>query len=286
MSIAFVYQLGARLLPYVPPSIGYLLCDQISYLGPLTPAWSQILFNVRQVLPRASAKEHRRIGRQIVAGLLTNYFDLLRAPVTSSAELARRTSAQGIDNVRTALARDKGVIVAMPHMGNLSLVAEPVTTLAGTTITVVVEQLHNPAVHELINGYRSRSNIQIVEAGPQVARQITRALRSGGIVVLASDRTVAEATVEVEFFGRTAVVPAGPAWLAIRTGAPLLTAYTYRPTRARSVVVIDPPLAIERRGDLGTDVRRVMQAIMRIFEAYIRRHPSQWLLTESLWKPL
>jgi lauroyl/myristoyl acyltransferase len=29
-----------------------------------------------------------------------------------------------------------------------------------------------------------------------------------------------------------------------------------------------------------------MQAIIRIFEAYIRRHPSQWLLTEPVWKPL
>jgi len=286
MSIAFVYQLGARLLPHVPPSLGYLLCDQLSYLGPLTPAWPQILFNLRQVLPRASAKEHRRIGRQIVAGLLTNYIDLLRAPVTSPAELARRTRVLGIPNLRTALARGKGVIVAMPHMGNLSLVAEPVTILADTTITVVVEQLHDPAVHELINSYRSRSNIRTVEAGPQVARQIMRALRAGGSVVLASDRTVAEATVEVEFFGRTAVVPSGPAWLAIRTGAPLLTAYTYRPTSALSVVVLDPPLAIERRDDLAADVRRVMQAIMRIFEAYIRRHPSQWLLTESVWKPI
>lgn len=286
MSIAFVYQLGARLLPYLPRPIGYRLCDQISYLAPLMPVWPRIQFNLSHVLPQASEQTRNRTGREIIAGLLKNYFDLLRAPATSSAELARTTDIAGVENLRQALARGKGAIVAMPHMGNLSLVAQPVASLLATQITVIVEQMRDPAVHALIKQLRLRSRIHMVEVGPQATREIGRALRAGDIVVLASDRTVASATVEVDFFGATAVVPCGAALLALRTGAPLLTAYTYRPTSGRSLVVIDPPLAIERRDDLASDIRRVMQAIMRIFEAYIRRHPSQWLLTEPVWKPL
>jgi KDO2-lipid IV(A) lauroyltransferase len=286
MSIAFVYQLGARLLPYVPSSIGYSLCDRLSYLAPLTPAWSRILFNVRHVLPRASEHEHQEVGRQIAAGLLKNYFDLLRAPTITAAERARGVTVEGLGNLEQALARGKGAIVAMPHMGNLSLVAEPVSTLARTRITTVIEQMRDPAIHGLLKKLRSRSSVELVEVGPHVTREVGRALREGGIVVLASDRTVASATVEVEFFGATAVVPSGPALMALRSGAPLLTAYTYRPTSRRSIVVIDPPLLIERRNALAADVRHVMQGIIRIFEAYIRRHPSQWLLTEPVWKSL
>lgn len=221
-----------------------------------------------------------------MAGLLKNYFDLLRAPATSAATLARMIDVSGLENLQQALARGKGVIVAMPHMGNLSLIAEPVGTMLATRITVIIEQMRDPAVHALIKRFRSRSGLNLVEIGPQATREIGRALRAGDIVVLASDRTVASATVEVDFFGATATVPSGAALLALRSGAPLLTAYTYRPTSGRSLVVIDPPLAIERRDDLASDIRRVMQAIIRIFEAYIRRHPSQWLLTEPVWKPL
>lgn len=285
-STAFAYQLGARLLPYLPRPIGYSLCDQISCLAPLMPVWPRIQLNVRHVLPQVSEHELRRTGRGIVAGLLKNYYDLMRAPATSSAELASTVEIAGLENLRQTLARGKGAIVAMPHMGNLSMIAEPVGTLLATPITVVIEQMRDPAVHELIKQFRLRGDIHMVEIGPQATREIGRALRAGGIVVLPSDRTVASATVEVDFFGATAVVPSGAALLALRSGAPLLTAYTYRPTSGRSTVVIDPPLAIERRNDLASDIRRVMQAIMRIFEAYIRRHPAQWLLTEPVWKPL
>lgn len=284
LSIAFVYQLGARLLPHLPPTIGYSLCDQLSYLAPLTSAWSRILFNVNRVVPQASEHERRRIARQIVAGLFINYFDLLRAPAISAADLARTVDVVGLENLRQVLDQGKGAIVAMPHMGNLSMVAEPVGTLLATRITVIVEQMRDPAVHSLIKQFRSRSNIEVVEIGPQVTREIGRALRAGGIVVLASDRTVASATVEVDFFGATAVVPSGAALLALRSGTPLMTAYTYRTSSGRSQVVIDPPLMLERRVDLASDVQRIMQAIIRIFEAYIRRHPSQWLLTEPVWK--
>lgn len=284
MSIAFAYQLGARLLPYLPPSIGYSLCDTLSYLAPHTPAWPRIMLNLKHVVPQASQQERRRIGRQVVAGLCMNYFDLLRNPSLSAAELARTTDVMGLENLRQALERGKGAIVAMPHMGNLSCVAEPVGNMVATRITVIVEQMRDPVIHRLIKQFRSRTDVQVIEIGPQATREIGRALRAGNIVVLASDRTVASATVEVDFFGAAAVVPSGAALLALRSGAPLLTAYTYRTSRARSMVVIDPPLALERRVDLAGDIQRIMQAIIRIFEAYIRRHPAQWLLTEPVWK--
>ena len=283
MSIALVFHLGSRLLPYLPPALGYRLCDYLSFLAPLSPAWPQILANLERVVPHEPAATRRRYAREIVDGLLKNYYDLLRAHALSPSELARTCDIRGLPNLLGALARGKGVLVAMPHIGNLSLVAEPVATLAQSQIVVIVEQMQDPAVHRLLNTLRRRSNTTPVEIGPHSARAIIQALRAGQIVVLPCDRTVAGATVEVTFFGAPAVVPAGPATLALRTGAPLLTAYTYRQPDNRSTVVIDPPLALDRGADLTADIQRTMQAILRIFEAYIRRHPAQWLLTEPLW---
>ncbi len=192
------------------------------------------------------------------------------------------TDSRGLENITTALEGGKGVIVTMPHMGNISSVAEPVATIVGQPITVVVEQMANPAIHDLINTLRRRSNISVLELGPNVVRTLIRTLRNGEIVVLPSDRTVSEATVDVPFFGKTTRIPAGPAALALRTGAPLLTAYTYRQPNQRSIVVADPQLTLHR-AEHRDEVPRIMAAVMRIFEAYIRRHPGQWLLTEPVW---
>ncbi len=284
IELADAYRLISRLVPHVPSHWAYRLCERLEWLAPLAPAWSNMLANLAHVLPNAPLADRKRYARQMFSGLLKNYYDLLRSHALSSTDMLRMTDERGLDNVRIALRGGKGVIVTIPHIGNISWIAEPMAITLGTRITVAVERMANPAVHDLINTLRRRSHVAMLEVGPQIARSLIRTLRNGEIVVLPSDRTVAEATVEVPFFGATTHVPAGPAALALRTGAPLLTAYTYRQPDQRSIVVADPPLALHD-GE-RYDVVRIMAAVMRAFEAYIRRHPGQWLLTEPVWAKL
>jgi lauroyl/myristoyl acyltransferase len=284
LSIGRLYRLASHVLPYVPPALGYRLCDQLSFLAPRLPAWEQILVNLAHVLPHETESVRRRLAREVMGNLFKNYYDLLRSHAISAEELERTVDIRGLENIHALVAQRKPVIAAIPHIGNISLVAEPMATHIQRPIMVVVEQMADPTAHDLLNNLRRRRNVEIVELGPRTARTIMQGLRDGKVIVLASDRTVTNATVEVEFFGAPARVPAGPAVLALRTGARLLTAYTYRQPSNRSIVVIDPPLALDRRGELHADVRRTMQAVIRIFERYIRHHPSQWLITERVWK--
>ena len=283
MDSADILPIASRLLPYVPPRWAYWLCERCGILAPLTPAWPAILRNLRHVLPDAPEATRRRYAAMIVSNLLKNYYDLLRSHALSAAELAATIDVQGLSNLQGALAKGQGVIVAMPHLGNFSLIAEPVANLLEYPMVVIVEQMRNQKVHDLVNRLRERGTVEMIEVGPSIVRQILRALRKGAVVVLLTERTVVEATVEVQFCDAPARVPAGPATLALRTGAPLLTAYTYRQPDNRSTVVIDPPLLLEPSRDIHSDVPRVMQAIMAILGAYIRRRPGQWLLTEPVW---
>jgi lauroyl/myristoyl acyltransferase len=284
LSVGRLYRLASYVLPYVPPALGYRLCEQLRFLAPRLPVWDQILLNLARVLPHETDAVRRRCAREVVSNLGKNYYDLLRSHAISSEELDRTVDIQGLENVREFVAQRKPVIAAIPHIGNISLVAEPMATRIQRPIMVVVEQMSDPIAHDLLNKLRRRRNVEMVELGPRMPRTIMQGLRDGKVIVLASDRTVADATVEVEFFGAPVQVPSGPAVLALRTGATLLTAFTYRRPDNRSTVVIDPPLVLERRGDLHSEVRRTMQAVIRIFESYIRHHPSQWLITEPVWR--
>ena len=92
-----------------------------------------------------------------------------------------------------------------------------------------------------------------------------KALRSNEIVCLLCDRDIDRTGVEVEFFGERTTLPAGPATLSIRTGAPLLPAGCYftaalqRPPRRRPPAGPDGP----HGGGLRDDVARVTQALAR-----------------------
>ena len=108
-------------------------------------------------------------------------------------------------------------------------------------------------------------------------------LRAGGLVGLLCDRDIVGNGIEVEFFGETTTMPAGPATLAFRTGAPLMTAAVYSgPGRDHSAVV-QTPIDTTRRGSLRQDVARVTQEIATRFEGLISRAPDQWHVFQPFW---
>ena len=89
--------------------------------------------------------------------------------------------------------------------------------------------------------------------------------------------------IEVEFFGETTTMPAGPATLALRSGARLVTGAVYSGPGPDHRAVVEPPLDTTRQGSLRQDVARLTQEIATRFEGLIRRAPEQWHVFQPLW---
>jgi KDO2-lipid IV(A) lauroyltransferase len=89
--------------------------------------------------------------------------------------------------------------------------------------------------------------------------------------------------VAVDFFGETTTFPAGPATLALRTGATLVAAAVYSGPGRDHTAVVTPPFDTARTGSLRADVARITQEIAREFEQFVRRAPEQWHLYQPLW---
>jgi KDO2-lipid IV(A) lauroyltransferase len=89
--------------------------------------------------------------------------------------------------------------------------------------------------------------------------------------------------IEVEFFGETTTMPAGPATLAMRTGALLLTAAVYSGPGRDHHAVVQPPIDTSRTGSFRTDVQRITQEIATRFEGLISQAPEQWHVFQPLW---
>ncbi|MFM7684875.1 MAG: hypothetical protein ACKPDI_02990, partial [Actinomycetota bacterium] len=87
-----------------------------------------------------------------------------------------------------------------------------------------------------------------------------------------------------EFFGERTTLPAGPAMLGLRMGAPVLPVAVYfRPDYNGHHAIVRPPLAVNRTGDLRGDVARVTQSLAYELEFLIRRAPEQWHLFQPNW---
>jgi KDO2-lipid IV(A) lauroyltransferase len=154
----------------------------------------------------------------------------------------------------------------------------------GHPITVVVEPLHPPELFEWFAELRASLGMTVVPLGPAAGSAVLRALRANEVVCLLSDRDLGGGGIPVTFFGEETRLPAGPAMLAMRTGAPVLpTAVYFTGERDGHLGVVRPPVVVTRTKDRRADIARFTQALALELEALILRAPEQWHLFQPNW---
>jgi lauroyl/myristoyl acyltransferase len=210
------------------------------------------------------------------------WVESFRLPGTAPAVLDAGMSVQGYEHVADGLAAGNGVILALPHMGGWEWAGFWLTQVMGVQVTVVVEPVEPPELFEFFTDFRSRLGFHIVPLGPKAASSVLRALRDNHIVCLLTDRDIVGDGIEVQFFGERTTIPAGPATLGLRTGAPVLPTAVYFDGPGHSARVM-PPLAAARQGRLRDDVHRVTGTLAGHLEELIRAAPEQWHLQQPNW---
>ncbi len=210
------------------------------------------------------------------------WMESFRLSSTDRAALEAGMSWEGVGHVERALVDGTGVIMALPHLGGWDFGGAWFAT-AGYPATVVVESLEPPELFEWFAEMRRASGLTVVAHGPKAGPAVLAALRRNELVGLVCDRDLARTGIEVEFFGERTTLPAGPATLALRTGAPLLPTAVYFDGPGHHGIV-RPPIPVERSGEgLRRDVARITQLLAYELEALIRRAPEQWHLMQPNW---
>lgn len=211
------------------------------------------------------------------------YVESFRLPSLSKKVVDRSFSVDGFHHITDALELGKGCIFALPHLGGWEWAGRWMTD-QGYKLTVVVEALEPPELFEWFAELRQELGMTVVPTGPQAGTAVTKALRENQIVCLLSDRDIERNGVEVEFFGERTTLPAGPAMLGLRVGAPVLPVGVYFTSEYNGHhALVRPPLAMQRTGGLRDDVARITQHLAHELEFLIRRAPEQWHLFQPNW---
>ena len=197
-----------------------------------------------------------------------------KLPALSKSVVYDRFSIlEGLEHLREGKQRGRGLIVALPHMGSWEW--------GGSFLnSAVAEVLEPPALFEWFKAKRELIGIRIEPLDDRAGSVLLSTLRRGEVVGLLCDRDLQGNGVTVEFFGERVTMPAGPAMLALRTGATLVAAACYTGPGRDHFAVITPPIPAERSKRLREDVTRVTQALSRELEGLIRRAPEQWHVLE------
>ena len=194
-----------------------------------------------------------------------------------------RFTAIGREHLDAAADRGTGGLLALPHLGNWDAAGRWVAEI-GYGITAVAEELKPPRMYRMFYGHRRRLGMDIVplsETG-KVGQALLKRLARNEFIALVCDRDLKGTGVEVEMFGETRRLPAGPALLSLASGSPLLPCATFD-TEDGWGCVIHPPLEIERTGVMRDDVTALTRQLAESFERDIGARPVEWHMFQPAW---
>jgi lauroyl/myristoyl acyltransferase len=240
--------------------------------------------NQAHVLGLPPDDERVRLSTREAFDLYARYwYDTFRLRALSPDVVDAKTDMVDAHHIDQALERGKGVICALPHMGNWD-VGGRWFAANGYRIAAVAEELKPPRLLELFIRHRESFGLRIVPLSKNghVGQQLKQLLSENWMVALVADRDLGGRGIEVEMFGASRRLPAGPALLSITSGAPLILTPVYTMPQGWQVR-IGAPLEFERTGDTRADVRALTRVMGAEFERAIAARPPDWHMFQPGW---
>ena len=196
-------------------------------------------------------------------------------------ERVESPSARKMD---AALARGKGVVVAVGHLGNWDAAGAWVGA-RGNRLVTVAEVLRPRRLYEFFLRHRTKLGMTIYGAEPGVTAHLVEEAENGAVVAILGDRDLKGTGLEVDFFGEPATFPVGAASVALRAGVPLLVAGVFerRLGDGRRGWHIDFSDPIELPEDREGAVADLTRAVVARLEDLVARHPEQWHVFQPFW---
>jgi phosphatidylinositol dimannoside acyltransferase len=290
----FAYQLGWKLICRVPQSWGWSVFAAVAEI-----AWRrqgpkvQVLeANLRRVLgythqsPDVDGQELRALSRAGLRSYARYWFEVFRLPVIPVAQImdGMHVNPEGEAELFANLKAGRGVIVALPHMGNFEQAGAWVVQEGAGSFTTVAERLRPESVYEAFVRFRESLGMEVL---PLTGNQtpfgtLAQRLRRGGLVCLVSDRDLKESGVEVEMFGEKARIAATAA-LAVHTGAALLPTATWFEGEHEWGAHIYPEVPVPESGTRAEKIALMSQQMAHVWEAAIAEHPQDWHMLQRVF---
>ncbi len=257
----------------------------MGWLGPRTSKHAQVLANLRIALPGHSAEQLEAIARggwANTGAVLAEYDRLDELTVAGDDN-------PFVETVVSAAARPHlddphtPCIFVTAHLGNWELAAYAAREFKGG-MDIVYNPQKNPLLERAIQQRRTALGGRYLSK-VNVLRALYSSLRQGRSVGLLVDFRVSSETL-TPFFGVDAETTLAPAWLSLKTGAPILPIQVERlGPGPRFRITAHEALDVQPRPGESDDqaIGRVTATLNDIVADWIRAHPDQWLCTKRRW---
>ena len=222
--------------------------------------------------------EVRRLVFRHFTTLGANALSAFKIPVLSEKEILRIAPIEHLDRIKSNIARGRGVVLAINHIGNWELYAQLVFQVPEARFGTVYQALRNKRFDDLVNGDRRRKGVQTFDRKRGFNGAISL-LREPGIVGVLVDQNAGDGGVWMPFFNRLSSTSPLASALAIRTDSAVIPVAIFTTGFARWRVVLSEeiPWTPGAPDKLTADINLAL-------ERQIRQSPADWFWVHNRWK--
>ncbi len=244
-----------------------------------------VMANMRQVMgPEASERDVRRAAREVFRNAARYYADLIHCPRLDAQRFLReQLELEGSEYLTEAQRSGRGAVLVSAHFGSPEMAVQGLAA-AGFRIFGLTEPLQPQALSDFTHWLRSHHGHTYRTVGFGGIKEALRRIKRGGLVAVLLDRDVGGTGVPMQFCGAETRIPVGAIDLAMRTGADLIPAWSWRIDGYRFRARIGPPVELVRTSNFDQDVRTNAQRLLALFEGHLRAYPGQWAVLEPIWQ--
>lgn len=298
MNVARFYSTAWRVAGRVPGPLLRGMCNLAADVAWLRHGQGvrRLERNLARVRPELDVRALRRLSRRGMRSYMRYFGETFALRSMTQAQVDARVRAVYDPRLTDELDAGRTVLLALGHVGNWDL-AGAYCTRALAPVTTVAERLEPEELFQEFVAFRESIGLRIfpLTGGGDVFRDLVRSARGGpGLLPLLADRDLTARGVEVDLFGHRARVAAGPAALAVTTGAMLMpTVVSYERlhgARRRAAgspwgVLIEflPPVEVPAGLPRADQVRAVTQGWVDSLAEGIAAHAEDWHMLQAVF---
>jgi KDO2-lipid IV(A) lauroyltransferase len=277
-----LYRIGQRIALSLPLKAAYafgVFVADINYIFARRDR-KAVKENFKAIFPEKSANEIKALSRRMSRNFAKYLVDFFRFPTMDPDYIKKNVKIESFQYLDDALAKGKGVIALSAHIGNWELGGAAIAQM-GYPLWVVALPHKNKKVNDFFVSQRKDKSVKVIHLGMAV-RKCFEVFKKNEIVGLVGDRDFTDDGIILDFFGKPAIFPEGPAAFALKTGACIVPVFMFRNQDDTFTLRAEKPIEFSP-SDKGTDIKNLILRYKPVIEDYIRRYPDQWFMFRKFW---
>ena len=279
---AYAYFAGWRIVRWLPERTAYRLAYAAADFVTKRKGKnvSRLRSNLQRTKPNMTELDLDLLLIDAMRSYMRYWCDTFRFPDWSPERVRETVSVTNEHLLLDAISAKTGVIVTLPHAGNWDH-AGAYFCGKGINLVTVVEHLKPEKLFLKFLSYRQAMGMEVLPLDGRVLGTLEQRLRQGALVALIADRDLSRSGIAVTFFGAPSRMPPGPAILALKTDAPLITAFV---SYTETGIHIDfNQVSLPTSGSDEEKISHIVQDMAQQFEVGITAHPEDWHMLQRIW---